>query len=299
VLETVNLSSAEQQELAACLGAVATPPYGKSFAGCLKTIADNREQMPARLLNVLGSFREKSGNAGTLLIRGIPVPNSLPLTPTIAYDAIADKVIGSEKYLLLIGSTIGPLIGFADWHQGERIQNLYPIKEMERVQCAANSVYLEMHTETAFRPTTPLHLALLCLRADPRGEARTVFCDLAEIINSMSDEARDILKSPRFCFELNDGFTEAKPIDTIEHGKRRLHYAEALTAVDPQGLEVLNDLKQRIFDRSFIVELQPGDLVVIDNYHVVHGRTAFSPRYDGNDRWLQRVLIGNTLTTNN
>src|SRR5262249_35758282 len=150
-----------------------------------------------------------------------------------------------------------------------------------------------MHTETAFRPTTPCHLALLCLKADPRREAKTVFCDLAQVIASMSNDAREVLTSPRFCFRQRDGFTEPKPIDTVQESKRRLHYAEALTATDPLGLEVLADLKQRIIAQSLVIELKPGDLVLIDNYHVVHGRTPYSPRYDGNDRWLQRLLIGN------
>lgn len=292
MLRTIDLSSAERQEFAACLGGVIAAPYGESFDECLRGISANRDRMPPRLLDALVSFKEKSGDAGAMLIRGVPVPVSLPSTPTIPYDSVADKIIGSEKYLLLVGSIIGTPIGFADWHQGERIQNLYPIRELECVQCASNSVYLEMHTETAFRPTTPIHLALLCLKSDPRREARTVFCNLAEVIGSMSSEAREVLASPRFCFATDIGFTEPKPIDTMQQSKRRLHYAEALTATDSIGLEVLSDLKQRILAQSLVVELQPGDLVLIDNYHVVHGRTAYSPHYDGNDRWLQRVLIG-------
>ena len=35
--------------------------------------------------------------------------------------------------------------------------------------------------------------------------------------------------------------------------------------------------------------LEPGDLLMVDNRRAVHARTAFRPRYDGQDRWLQRV----------
>jgi hypothetical protein len=46
--------------------------------------------------------------------------------------------------------------------------------------------------------------------------------------------------------------------------------------------------------------LRTGDLLVIDNYRAVHGRTPFVPRYDGTGRWLKRSLViskDSTITT--
>jgi L-asparagine oxygenase len=37
--------------------------------------------------------------------------------------------------------------------------------------------------------------------------------------------------------------------------------------------------------------LSPGDILVVDNDVVVHGRTPFRVRYDGTDRWLKRALV--------
>jgi L-asparagine oxygenase len=37
--------------------------------------------------------------------------------------------------------------------------------------------------------------------------------------------------------------------------------------------------------------LQPGDLLIVDNRRAIHARTAFTPRYDGRDRWLQRMFV--------
>ena len=36
---------------------------------------------------------------------------------------------------------------------------------------------------------------------------------------------------------------------------------------------------------------EAGDLLVIDNALVVHGRSPFPARYDGTDRWLQRAFV--------
>lgn len=43
------------------------------------------------------------------------------------------------------------------------------------------------------------------------------------------------------------------------------------------------------------VRLEPGDLLVVDNRRAIHGRSAFPARYDGFDRWLQRMYVARDL----
>ncbi|HRE02697.1 MAG TPA: TauD/TfdA family dioxygenase, partial [Ilumatobacteraceae bacterium] len=43
------------------------------------------------------------------------------------------------------------------------------------------------------------------------------------------------------------------------------------------------------------VLLEPGDLLIVDNSMVVHGRSPFTPRFDGTDRWLQRAFVVDDL----
>ncbi|HEX8247407.1 MAG TPA: TauD/TfdA family dioxygenase [Pyrinomonadaceae bacterium] len=296
MLKTISLKKDERRQIEDCLKDIDNDPYGAGFDEFYPRVCGSADKLPFRVREALNFFKQNPGKSGVLLIRGIPVDAPLKPTPTVPYADVSEKVVGTEKYLLLGASMVGEPIGFADWHQGERIQNLYPIPELEAVQCASNSVYLEMHTETAFRPNTPTHLVLLCLKKDPHRRAKTVFCDLAALIDSMSEPSRRILAAPHFCFQISSekgaGFTEPKPIEWYRNGRRHLHYAEALTAVDERSKEVLTDLKNGILKNSIVLELDSGDLVLIDNHHIVHGRTAYSPRFDGTDRWLQRVLIG-------
>ncbi len=37
--------------------------------------------------------------------------------------------------------------------------------------------------------------------------------------------------------------------------------------------------------------LEAGDLLVVDNAVAVHGRSPFTARFDGLDRWLQRTFV--------
>lgn len=296
MLKTISLTKDECRQIRDCLKNIDGDPYGAGFEEFYFKVRVSTDNFPLRVRESLQTFKQNSGKSGVLLIRGIPVDVGLKPTPTVSYAEVSDKIVGCEKYLLMNASIIGEPVGFADWHQGERIQNLYPIRELDQTQCASNSVYLEMHTETAFRPNTPTHLILLCLKKDPNSQAKTVFCDLAAIIDSMSESARKILASPGFCFQIASekgiNFTIPKPIEWYKNEIRHLHYAEALTAIDEQSEEVLIELRNRILSNSIVIELDKGDLVIIDNHHIVHGRTAYSPRFDGTDRWLQRVLIG-------
>ena len=39
------------------------------------------------------------------------------------------------------------------------------------------------------------------------------------------------------------------------------------------------------------VTFAASDFLVVDNDVAVHGRTPFTPRFDGTDRWLQRTFV--------
>jgi L-asparagine oxygenase len=61
------------------------------------------------------------------------------------------------------------------------------------------------------------------------------------------------------------------------------HDADAKNA-----LEVLRDAVETVVETLVLV---PGDLAIVDNRVTLHGRTLFTPRYDGNDRWLYRTFV--------
>jgi L-asparagine oxygenase len=65
----------------------------------------------------------------------------------------------------------------------------------------------------------------------------------------------------------------------------------ATVPLNARGKNALIEL-QDVFDRTaHTVRLLSGDLAIVDNRVTVHGRTAFQPRYDGWDRWLQRTFV--------
>lgn len=251
------------------------------------------ENLPGALLDAIDGFRAGMPGAGGLLLKGWTDrrpegPTPLDLRPP---DAAG---VGTEAFLLLAAARLGPAIGFPDWHGGARLQNLFPVRRLAEGQSASNAVDLEFHTETAFRPDTPAALCLLCLRGGAADGPRTLVCDMEAVAAGLGGQA-ERLSEPEFYFEPRGpgrGRTEPKPIRTRLGPRSRYHYAEALRAGKPAHLALLKRLREDLHRRAEGIVLRAGDLLILDNTHVVHARTSFRPGYDGTDRWLQRVLIG-------
>jgi len=294
-LNCLTLTDAESATIQAIIGKKSSPAFfGARSCDRMPELDNCVEALPTRVREAIAEIRMGESGTGALMIAGFRIPHGLPDTPTGIYEYIDGSEVGTEGYLCLLSRLLGPAISFEDWHGGAKIQNLYPLPDRRNVQCAANCVYLEMHTETAFRPNTPYFLILLCLR-EGREPVYTILCDLREIVNAMAPEAKKVLGSPSFCFAIKDdhgGRTEPKPIETLHSGHRRLNYAEALMGIDEPSREVLAELRHQIQKKARLLQLKAGDAMIINNLYMVHGRTAFEPRFDGTDRWLQRLLVG-------
>jgi L-asparagine oxygenase len=66
---------------------------------------------------------------------------------------------------------------------------------------------------------------------------------------------------------------------------------KGLTAEAQRALEALRTAASRSIEE---VVLESGDLLVLNNKTVIHGRKPFQPRYDGTDRWLLRAMTKKT-----
>ncbi len=68
-----------------------------------------------------------------------------------------------------------------------------------------------------------------------------------------------------------------------------------MVGTDDEAVAALEELRRIIRRRHVGVALAAGDLLVVDNAVSVHGRSPFSARFDGTDRWLQRTFVVSDL----
>jgi L-asparagine oxygenase len=258
-------------------------------------------QLPDRLVRKLIDFRKNSNEDGMLLIRNLPVDACLPHTPVDGGVSSEKTSYLSEYVLLSLMLHLGEPIAYQDEKSGALIQNICPVRGKEEAQENCGSTYLEFHTEDAFHPHRPDFISLLCLKPDHDGIAATAAASIKRALSLVPSKALEILRQPLYRIRLaasfsSDGgqqiYSPCMPVlsgDVLEPELSVDFFGmEALTASGQLALKVLEEALLKVAVEHRLVS---GDLMIVDNRTAAHARTAFRPRYDGHDRWLQRLFV--------
>ncbi|MFC4587290.1 TauD/TfdA family dioxygenase [Sphaerisporangium corydalis] len=301
-IPVVEISGEERESFRRGIGPVSENPY-EAFESFLTQVRRAEKALPERVRDALEALR--SGKApGALLVRNLPITPDLPPTPERSFSALPDlTAVGTEAVLASAVNVLGEPFSYLEWDSGHLVHNKYPIRAHRDLQFGSNAVEFLLHTETPFRDVSPDYLALLCLRGDPTGQAKTRVSDITRVVDSLDDDALAVLSRPLYAFETDNplvivdgrGLTEPQPIISHRDGTRVIEYVGDLVAVEEEAARVLDDLGRRVLAIATDVALSQGDLLVLDNSRVVHGRNAIVPSYDGTDRWLQRMLVTTRL----
>ena len=234
----------------------------------------------------------------TVIASGLIDPADVPPTPTTLEEAAQRAPDISQRLLDAVGQ-LGIPVGYPREQGGRIIHDLFPIRSNAHRQISSSSlVDLGMHTETAFHPYRPDFVVLLCLRGDPA--AHTTHASIDEILARLDADVIETLHEPRFITTVDESFMSlgegdhefiTAPLST-DHGTTRLIFDEQLMrGTDPTSTAALGELSKAITNCVRSTVLSAGDLLVIDNHRAVHGRSHFTPRFDGTDRWLRRALV--------
>lgn len=253
---------------------------------------------PLGLRRALAEFRRDSGEGGALLVRNLPVDvGNLPDTPSADGSVLREATV-SAATLMLIAHGLGDPGSFRPEKSGALVQNVVPVPGREDMQGNSGSVRLTFHTENAFHEHRPDFVMLLCVRPDHEriAELRTV-CS-RQVLPKLSEPAREALRAAEFVTEAPPSFgagagtTQPHAVlpGNLDDPDLRIDEAATKPTTDRAG-EAMNELSG-LFEGSFAaMRMTAGDLAIVDNRVTVHGRSAFTPRYDGQDRWLQRTFV--------
>ena len=273
------------------------PAYAEGVERFVRAAGHAGRMMPAVVHDALVDFTDNAHQSGALLLRGLPV-GELPATPATPTTP-ADKDSISEFTLLTIARRLGQPVGYLPEHGGDLVQNIVPTRAaLDRQVSTSSKVQLMFHTEAAFHPHRPRYLLLLCLRGDPA--AHTTLSSIFEVLPQLSADVVDVLFQPRFRTAVDESYLDGHsnvlgdPMPVLSGDRRRptmVFDADLMVGIDEAADDAIRILGAATAACHTSVVLETGDLLVVDNAVAVHGRSPFTARFDGADRWLQRSFV--------
>ncbi|MCA6095485.1 TauD/TfdA family dioxygenase [Streptomyces sp. SCA3-4] len=292
------LSEAERHDVAVLARELAaTAPAFVDDPRWLSQARHTSCRLPLRMREVLRGYRHDPGPDGILVIRHLPVSEmDLPRTP-IEPDSVERVATEAAAVAVMISLQIGEIAAYRDEKSGALVQNVVPVPGREESQSNAGSIPLELHVENAFHPHRPDYVGLLCLRDDHSGTAGTLVSSIRATLRLLPTEAVRVLQDRRFTTAPPPSFRggDAAAAHAVLTGdpadpnvKVDFH---ATSPCDDEAKWALELLRSAFLDASQNLVLKPGDMAFVDNRIAIHGRTAYTPRYDGRDRWLHRTFV--------
>ncbi|QKW09593.1 TauD/TfdA family dioxygenase [Streptomyces sp. NA04227] len=235
---------------------------------------------------------------GLFVLRGLPLDDA-DIGPTPASWATAgDRAAEWDVILLLLTAAMGHPIAWAGQQEGRFVHNIVPSPGHETEQTGASSgVLLSPHTEDAFHPGRAHLLLLACMRN--HDAIATTAASIRKV--QLADDDIESLTRPELPILPDDAYAEAQSFGGVPPKVPTLWRSETGTTLryDPAytPLETASAEHRAAYARltaelervSVAVSLEPGEVLVVDNDLVVHGRVPFQARYDGTDRWLKRA----------
>ncbi|PWK64480.1 TfdA family taurine catabolism dioxygenase TauD [Streptomyces sp. CG 926] len=250
--------------------------------------------------NVRHALRPVDTADGLFVVRGLRLDDTeLGATPG-HWSTVADAGAVWDVVLLLVSALMGTPIAWDGQQDGRFVHNIVPSPGHESEQTgASSSVLLTPHTEDAFHPGRAHLLLLACMRNHDRIATTAASIRRTEL----SDDDITQLTRPVAPILPDDAYEQAQqfagrpsPVPTLFDTPEGLtmRFDPAYTPMDEADeawREAYGRLEEELARVSVAVSLEPGDVLVVDNDIVVHGRVPFRARYDGTDRWLKRASV--------
>lgn len=296
----VNLSKSDCDYLVSLVANITANPSNDPELFC-QQVKRQVDRLPYEVYKILDEFSQKGSSTGYLLFQTGWIEPLLEATPPDNKSHVGESTVLARIQALLV-SALGELVAYEAEGDGRLFQDIVPTRAMASQQTSMGSTAeLEIHTEQAFSLLRPDYLSLSCLRGNPY--ARTYTLPVRAVVDSLNAEEAELARGAHwlcgvdFSFKLNDLPFFSGDI----RGPMPILYGE----VDDPCLVFDQDLMKGVcYDSQTLLKkivdvyykernshvFVPGEIMIVDNRRAVHGRSGFTPRYDGTDRFLIRCF---------
>lgn len=178
--------------------------------------------------------------------------------------------------------------------EGEKVMELRPDEASDMDRPAFNNRLLfPLHTDMSYVPNPPNYFLLRVAEKEPNIGGTSMFSEASQIVRGLSVKSREILTREKFNFDPPPHYSGLpnKPAPILELVDGEYHVRFRMDALDRGNAVVSNALDEFvdvanacIYRRIF----ELGELCVVDNRKLLHGRTAVAR---GAIRNIHRVYL--------
>jgi len=301
--DTYEISRNERSSLEKLCEKLSSPKlYEIDSTKFLDQAAIIADEIPVKIREFVRNFRNYSNDCGAILIKGLP--QEVNLQPTPLDDGIfgEKQISNAEKSHMMIMSKLGEGRGYSEEKFALILQNIYAVLNHEyRQENTGSLTELLGHTEDGFMKNRCDFLSLGCLRQDHHKVARTGVASSWQAIHKVSGKTIEVLRKPWFKVKVPSSFlknlneeswSDAMPVLVGDFMFPEMCVDfDAMIGINSFAQKALEEFGEALKLVSVSVALEAGDLLIIDNKVSMHFRTSFKPKYDGKDRWLQRMKV--------
>ncbi|WP_319926704.1 TauD/TfdA family dioxygenase [Xenorhabdus littoralis] len=248
------------------------------------------------------AIRKKVSDNGYVIISGFPIDGDKPETPILKIkEKPAEKFI-TEKILIYLSALLGNPHAYEAENDGQFIHDLYPIKGNESVASGTGSeIDLEFHTEIAFDIDKPDYLLLTAVRSREEQNVPTTLVNVSSVLACLSESEINLLQGNHYFIRAPYSFSGGDDVYYLRalvnsHGKTSYSFnfnSGVIHCRTQETKRLFEKVRELCNQYAFEAYLSPGTALIIDNNKMLHGRSLFKPKFDGKDRWLQRIYVKN------
>jgi len=275
--------------------------FSKDYIGQKDSLGIGRLVLPKVLEDAAAELEDRSSDASVLKVENYPIDGHLGPTPTELVYRSQKPTFTSELGMLILTQLLdGSPFALDTDNKGKFFRNIYPVEVNKNLQSSHSSLTeLTPHTEHSCYTVNPEYVCLLGLRSPAVVNTNLYSMDLVEA--QLSAKERFLIREPKFVTLLDHYLWEYDSSESVpfplvretEEGQSEWRFdVEYTKGKDDEHQAVLETISGKLDDVTTGVDIKAGTLVVFNNKRVMHAREAFDPKYDGTDRWIQRLIIG-------
>lgn len=296
-----RISEHERTDLERTLNA--TPDVYADPAAAMRWLQRNfSARCSPELIDAIMTMKTDPTNSGILLVRNGPQA-ALPSTPLNGDSRGTLLNTIPQAFLAGVMLQLGHPICESSQKRAALIADIVPRPGFgQSVSNAGFGKALDLHVEDVHLPPgrRPTYVGLFCVRPDPEDRAETFVVDIRDALSQLDENVLRELRLPNFVIRQSMSFVGgpacSDPLailsgpDDLPEVCAEFNTTMPLT---PAARAAFDAFQQEVRAVAQSIRLQAGDLLVVCNRRVMHGRGCFEPKFEGGreNRWLLRLSV--------